>query len=350
MVAFDPTKVLDPDYRVRAANGYQAILNYVQGRLSAGDYASFLAEAASAGLPTDSDDVLNLPDAARYLDGISAIAFNFVVSAGRHINVNSLSTLAQLVQDLVVGGNLTAATADFQAFAATELSLTAGLIADSISVATTADIGGDCVVGGKVLVGASPTDPGAAGLSAEGRVQGGLLRLLSTVSGFAFMANGELCESSAGDLLYKDQSGVAHSLTRPMHDTGWMNTNPLHACLGVAGGAAATPAQTPDIHAATPLTIAVADPGAIGGAVRIAIWIRVDTSLVEGGAATGNYYYFMTYPFGTAAVAQGAYAFINSVTRQLSVYLGATALVAGQPGIVAGATPSPAIRVMVWTR
>ncbi len=349
MPAFDPNLVLSTDPRVRAANGYQAVLNYVTARLTSGDMVLFLAEAASAGLPTSSDDVLSLPDASRYLDGISILALHFVTAAGRHINPSTLSAMPQVVADLRVLGTLTGAAAAFSLFGALALTIADVLEAGDVTVTGDADIGGDATVGGKVIINGA-ADPGAGGLGATGRVQGSALRIVggALVPGTALP--GDLGEDSDGDLWYIDQAGVKHVLNRPKHDTGWLATNPLHACLGVAGGAAPTPASTPDIYAATPMVLGAAEPGAVDGPTRIVAWVRCDTSLVDGGAATGNYYYFLAHAFGSGAAQEGVLAYVDSTTARLSIIIGGTVLVPGQPGIIPAATPDPEVRVMVWTR
>ncbi len=345
---YDPAKVLDPDLRVRAANAYQSALDYAQARLDASAYADFLALLASLNIPTDSDQVLTIPNATQFVDAVRVIAMHFVTEGGRYINVSTVTSTSSVIADLQVRGNLDVLSLEAETVQVAGSTSVAGAVAaEDLTINGDVDLAGIVTIGGRAKIGVGAPDPGDGGLSTAGSLHTASVRLDSVVDSGSAVA-GQFSEDSSGDIYYKSQGGVVKFLNRPKHDTGWMVLG--HACIGITGIQPPVPASTPDIYASTPMTLTLATPGASGGPVRVAAWIKVDKSLVDGGAATSTYYYFPVYAYPVAGVQEGVAVFIDSVTKRVAVNIGANELVPGQPGINLSSSPVPEIRVMIWTR
>ena len=102
---FDPALVLHPDPTVRLPNSYEAILSYVQNRLSAADWAAFQGEMTSADLPLTATGILAFPNPSLYIDALFTLAMNFVSQPGRWVNINTLSGLPGVLGSVKVEGD-----------------------------------------------------------------------------------------------------------------------------------------------------------------------------------------------------------------------------------------------------
>lgn len=348
MPAFDAAKVLSSNPRVRAANSYQAVLDYMQGGLSAANYTTFLANLVAAGLPNNSDDVLNLAEPGRIVEAAQAMAFNYISSFP--INPTTISTVPQSVTELTVGDRLTVAGAmeingtayfggsltiasNFQLLAGT-LTFNNNLLVEG---AVTLDSGVSVRVGGSSL----PSIPD--GLAAAGAVQGAYLRLTEQQDPSA-MGAGDLFEDDNGDLIYHSVQSPSREipLTRPKHDTGWIGVQSVPS-----------PGALPDIYSDSGIMTVEANPGDPGGPTRIVVWLKVDQALVDGlSPATGLYYYFnIPAASSLSNVFTGIEVQIDGATGGVEVILPAS----GNPilplsDVDVDADPEPEFRVMIWTR
>lgn len=350
-VVFSAANTLNPDPRIRAANAYQAVLDYAAGHLSGADYTTLLGQLTTAGLPTDSSDVLDLPNPFEYTAGVLATVLAYV--AAFPININPISATspvfggsvavdgdldvgndADVTGSLTVDGNLTITGL---------LSALTGLVSIENDVAVT----GDVVSGGGLRVGSLVPAPNVGEVIAD-NIQADHFVFSGAVDPLT-AAPGTLAEDANGDVFFIPLGGgrVVY-LSRPSHDTGWLEVGgTLHASLGVAGSTAPTPTLVPDIYGATPLTLAAA-PGDPGGPTRMVIWIRADQTLVVGGGGSGDYF-IEVGPFESGGNLAGVAALVDT-NLQLAITLG-NPLVPAQPGIVVGAGAGlVAVRIMIWIR
>lgn len=349
-VVFDASKVLDPNPSVRAAHSYQAALDYAQNRLTGAEFTNLQAELTSAGMPTDSNDVLALPNPWEYASGLRDIVMRFV--SQHPINPTTISTVPGAVaadltvdDEINVSGAFTAGSINSQGNV-----IAGGSIIAQVGVAANGEIlasGNGLFVGGVRVGTFAGVNPGS--LSAQLRVEAKGLVLTEQRDEFDVLAGG-FAEDTNGDFYYKNLSGRVVYLNRPNHDTGWLPLNVLHPAIGLVGGPAPQPAQTPDIYAATPMTFA-ALPGDPGGPVNMALWLRADTSLVDGGPVTGNFYHFIITPFQSGAAAAGGQLVVDTVNLQLAIELAPNAIVPGQTLITTAAAAGLVdVRAMVWVR
>lgn len=365
-MAFDPALVLNPDPTVRLVNSYEAVLGYVQARLSGADYTTFQTAMTAAGLPLTASGILAFPNPSLYIDALSILALNFVTQPGRHINVNTISTIASVLAGLNVEGTL-AVSGQVQLNSAT---VAGALTVTGASTLSTLTILGDLLGSGTVSinssVGVGVAAPGS-GIKAAGPIRGSRLVVTSTTAPGSAAA-GTLAENTSGDVYYKDLSGFTRYLTRPQHDTGWIDLSAAGSFapagpLGTWNVQVANAAQTPDIYAATPMTVAQDIGVASGGPTRLMAWFKADESayslLGAPPAATGTLLSVPVYHHSAAttnANMRGCMVAIDSVTGAVSITL---AIGAGIP-LIAGygytdvvtyaATYSMELRVMIWTR
>lgn len=365
-VVYSDANVVSTNIAVRAANEYQAYLDFAANRLSGADFTILQAAITAAGLPTDSSDVLTLPQAIQAGAALRTIVLAFV--GVRPINVVPLAALPQAVAALTVGGNITGGgtlniTGLLQA-------LSGATINGPITVTGNGTISGSVTAGGQLdadslQIGTPPTAPGAGDASVEGQVLCADLSIDNTTAPGA-APNGTLAEDATGDMYYKTQAGTAKYLTRPQHDTGWLSCSGgvagMHPAIGIAGtGGSArnpTPGLTPDIYAGTPLVLAgVApfEPGSDDGPSRIATWLRVEKSLIDGGAVGADFYYFQAQTYDIAGFLGGAHAFFDSVTGEMSIDVGEATLIQGRAAAGTGVNfnaplGSVDVRAMVWIR
>lgn len=355
-VTFTAANTLADDPHVRAANAYQGALDYATNRLSAANLATLLADLTAGGLPTDSSDVLNLPNPFEYVAGVRTIVMRFVSQFP--INPSTISTTSPVFAGaLTVTSNLTVnGTAAITGNSTiTNNLLVNGVLtanAGAISLGNSVAVTGSGTFGGGVRVGSLTPFPGAGQLIADDTIQAKNLILTGQINpGSA--ANGTFAEDSNGDIYYKNQSGNTAYLNRPTHDTGWLDGSTADALwgtqgLGQFGGLAPNPLLVPDLYGATPLTLA-GDVGDTGGATKIVVWVRADESLIDGGAVTGVFRHIQVNSFETGGNLGGVSVIVDQ-NRNLAVTLG-TNLVAGQPLITSNATAALVdVRIMVWTR
>lgn len=369
-MAFDPALVLNRDPTVRLVNSYEAVLSYVQARLSGADYTAFQAAMTSAGLPLTSSGILSFPNPSLYIDALSILAINFVSQPGRHININTISAVSSVVAALNVEGNATVGG---------QLQADSLVVEDDLAVvgdlnAGSMDLAGDMAASSTLSVmggiGVGKAAPGS-GVDALGTVRGSRL-VINGAEDPLTVPNGTLAEDGLGDAYYKGLDGRTRYLTRPQHDTGWIDLSaagnaafadaPNVGPIGVYNVIAAAPNLTPDIYGGTPMTLAAA-PGDLGGPCRVQIWFRSDESafslLGAPPAATGT---LVAVPVGhhtslsTNANMRGVMVSFDTVTLQMAITM---ALGVGIPTVAGfgytdvqsyAATYPMALRVMVWTR
>lgn len=381
MPAFDPNLVTHPDPVTRIANAYQAALDYAAGRLTPADYATLQAQLTAAGLPTDSDDVLTAPNPALLREGVIVIALAFVTSSGRTINPDPVSTLSPIIQALKVVGGATV-NGDLSVVGDAnldgDLSVTSNLVVNGIlSALQGLAVNGSVTVTGSLGVGVAAP---ASGIATADAVRGDRL-IMDSGQDPALAANGTLAEDASNDLFYKDLSGTVRYISRPQHDTGWIDPfTGSGAAFAVSGGflginnpnaasfSAPDPTKTPDIYDGTGFW--TGSPGTLGdpGAVtRLVVWHRIDANaFVEpdpvaklGVDVVTPISHYSSDPLATAPF--GVIVSLREDNGDLNITFGEGPLVAGYPGTVwfqsaGGSAPRATyldtvrVRVMAWTR